>query len=196
MISVFVCAAGVPLSFTFFDVPIARWVSQNLGILTGIGSGLGSAAILSLEAAIALSLVVARLVRGHLSPLGEALALACLTSLCAHAVNDGVLKLLFGVPNPQRVLLHGADHTLHLLSGSQDSSFPSGHMVLAAAFAGVFMKLYPSSIRPLSALLLFGAILLVIGEWHFMSDVIAGTLAGVSAGVLAGELWQAHSRSG
>ncbi len=193
IISALVCAGAVSMSFAFFDMPIARWVSQNLGRLDATGTGLGSAIILSLEAATAIALIAARLARGHLSPFSRILALACLASMCAYAVNDGLLKLLFGVPNPQSVLFQGAHHTFHLFAGSKDSGFPSGHMILAGSFAGVFMKLYPSSIWPLSALLLFGAALLIIGNWHFASDVIAGSFAGVSAGLLAGELWQAHS---
>jgi uncharacterized membrane protein YoaK (UPF0700 family) len=66
-------------------------------------------------------------------------------------------------------------------------------MVLAGAFAGVFMRLYRTSILPLSALLLIAAVLLIAGNWHFVSDVIAGAFVGVSAGLLAGEVWLAHS---
>ena len=159
-----------------------------------MGAGLGSAVLLSLEAATAITLIAMRLVRGHVSPLSKALALACLTSMCAYAVNDGVLKLFFGVPNPETVLFHGARHAFHFLAGARDSTFPSGHMVLAGSFAGVFMKLYPPSRWPLSVLLFIGAVVLVIGEWHFACDVIVGTFAGVSAGILAGELWQTHMK--
>lgn len=191
--SFLICAAAVTLSFTCFDMPVARWFSRNLGQLNSLGAGLGSAVLLSLEAATALTLVAARLVRGHLSPLKKTLALASLTSMCAYAGNDGVLKLFFGMPNPGSVLMQGAHHAFHFLAGSRDSSFPSGHMVLAGSFAGVFMKLYPSSIWPLSILLFFAAAALIFGDWHFASDVIAGTFAGVSVGILAGELWRAHS---
>ena len=116
--------------------------------------------------------------------------------MCAYAVNDGVLKLLFRVPNPAPVLLEGVHHFFHLLAGAGDSSFPSGHMVLAASFGGVFMRLIPASIWPLSFLLSFGAALLIFGDWHFASDVIVEAFAGISAGLLAGELWRAHSDKG
>ena len=193
LISFLVSAAAAILSFKFLDMPIARSFLGNFGRFSPLGRGLGSAVLLSLEATTALTLIAVRLVRGHLSPLGEALGLASLTSICAYAVNDGVLKLLFGVPNPVSVVVFGAHHTFHLLAGSQDGSFPSGHMVLAGAFGGVFMRLYPSTIWPLSILLLFGASILVYGEWHFASDVIAGAIVGVTAGILAGDLWRAHS---
>jgi membrane-associated phospholipid phosphatase len=193
LISLLACAAAVILSFTYFDMPAARWFSQYLGHLNALGAGFGSAVLLSLEAATALTVVAVRLVRGHLSPLSETLGLACLTSICASAVNDGVLKLFFGVPNPGHVLLNGAHHAFHLMAGARDSSFPSGHMVLAGSFAGVFMRLYHPSIWPLSVLLFLGATILIFGDWHFASDVIAGAFVGVSAGILAGDLWRAHS---
>jgi uncharacterized membrane protein YoaK (UPF0700 family) len=66
-------------------------------------------------------------------------------------------------------------------------------MVLAGAFAGVFMRLYKSSIWPLSALLLLAAVLLLVGDWHFLSDIIAGAYLGISAGILGGEGWAAHT---
>ena len=190
LIAFLLCAAVVFLSFAYVDVPIARRFYEHAGQL---GPGLNSAIILSLEAATVLALVGYRLARGRLSRLGETLGLATIASLCSYAVNDGVLKLLLGVPNPQSVLSNGSQHAFHFLGGSNSSSFPSGHMVLASAFAGVFMRLYPSSRLPFSALLLFGAALLVFGDWHFASDVISGAFVGVSAGILAGALWQVHS---
>jgi membrane-associated phospholipid phosphatase len=42
-------------------------------------------------------------------------------------------------------------------------------------------------------LLLVAAVLLIVGDFHFVSDVIAGAFAGISAGLLAGEVWLAHS---
>lgn len=188
-----ICIGAVALAFVYLDEPIALRVYGLLGSKESLGKGLGSAVLLSIEAAAALTLVFIRITRGHLSRFGEALALACLTSICAYAVNDSALKLLFGVPNPGAVFL-GTPHAFHLLAGSSNSSFPSGHMVLACSFAGVFGRLYRSSILPLSALLLFAAVLLVVGDWHFISDVIAGIMLGTTAGLLAGEVWLAHSK--
>lgn len=193
LLSLLICALAAALAYAYLDVPVAHFVYGTLGKSKSIASGFTSLVLLAVEAAVALTLILTRLVRGHLSPFREATAIACLTSMCAYAINDGTLKHLFGVPNPMAVL-HGTQHALHLLKGSAASSFPSGHMVLACAFAGVFMRLYRRSILPLSALLLFGATVLVVGDWHFVSDVIAGSFLGISAGLLAGELWLVHSR--
>ena len=186
-----ICGLATAAAFVSVDVPIARRVYGLLGRTESLATGFASAILLGLEAAIALVLILMRVIRGRLSPFSEAIVLACLTSICAYAINDSTLKFFFGVPNPTAVL-RGAHHAVHLLSGSSGSSFPSGHMVLAGAFAGVFMRLYRTSILLFSGLLLVGAALLIVGDWHFISDVIAGTFAGVSAGLLAGEVWLAH----
>lgn len=185
------CAAAAALSFVALDVPVAHRVWRVGRHLGSLNAAFGATLILTLEAAVVLGLIVTRLARGHISRFGEALGVACLASICAYGINDQVLKPFFGVRTPAEVL-QGAAHTFNLTMGLASSSFPSGHMVLAGAFAGVFMRLYRASIRPLAGLLLLAATLLVLGDWHFISDVIAGTFLGVSAGVLAGEGWLVH----
>lgn len=189
------CMLLVAVAFPYLDVPVARRFYGMFGAAKGLATGFASAVLLSIEAAIALALIVTRIVRGHLSRLGEVTALACLTSICAYAINDGALKFFFGVPNPTAVM-HGSRHAFHFLAGSSSCSFPSGHMVLAGSFAGVFTRFYRGSVLPLSALLLIAAVLLIAGDWHFVSDVIAGSFLGVSAGFLAGKLWAVHSKQG
>lgn len=130
--------------------------------------------------------------RGHIAIFAEVLTIACLTSICADAINSDVLKPFFGVPGPAEVM-EGVRHACNFLQGSEDSSFPSGHMVLAGAFAGVLMRLYSDSIWSFAALLMLIASLLIIGGWYFLSDVVAATLVGLSAGILAGERWAVHS---
>jgi membrane-associated phospholipid phosphatase len=193
-LSFVVCAAAAALSFVTLDVPVARGLWPFSHHLSSMSAAFGATIILTLEATVVLSLVVARLTRGHISRFGEALGVACLASICAYGVNDQVLKPFFGVLPPAD-MVNGATHAFNLAVGVAIASFPSGHMVLAGAFAGVFMRLYRVSIGLLSGLLLLAAALLVLGDWHFISDVIAGAFLGVSAGVLAGELWAVHMAS-
>ena len=193
ILALLICSIAVALAFIYLDVPIARRVNGLFGLTASLGKGLASGILLGIEAAVVLALVAIRIVRGRLSSTGEATGLACLTSIAAYAVSDSTLKLLFGVPNPTAVL-QGARHAFHLLGGNSGNGFPSGHMVLAGAFAGVFIRLHRGSIVLFTALLLIAAALLIVGDWHFVSDVIAGTFLGVSAGLLAGELWLAHSK--
>ena len=79
------------------------------------------------------------------------------------------------------------------MAGSQTSSFPSGHMALAGGFAGVWLRLYPRTAPAFAALLALGMAILVAGDWHFLSDVVAGTFLGVTAGLMAGALWLEHN---
>jgi membrane-associated phospholipid phosphatase len=190
-VALVICAALAAFSFVALDVPVAHRVWRIGHHLSSLNAAFGATVILTLEAVVVLGLIVARLTRGHISRFAETVGVACLASICAYGVNDQVLKPVFGVQTPTEVM-DGARHTFNFAMGFAYSSFPSGHMVLAGAFAGVFMRLYRISVRPLAGLLLLAAALLVLGDWHFISDVIAGTFLGVTAGMLAGELWSVH----
>ena len=185
------CAVLTLLSFMAIDMPLAMYFWKIGRFLHPLNKPLGAPVILAVEAAITVILVLVRLARGHLPLFAETVAVACLTSICAYAINSHVLKPLFGVPNPASVM-HGAKHAFHWWKGSGRSSFPSGHMTLAGALAGVFMRVYRASIWPLCMLLGVAAVLLVVGDWHFVSDVLVGTFLGVSAGLLAGQGWVVH----
>lgn len=185
------CAALVAILFTRADVPIALHFWRVGRLLSPLNTAFGASVVLTVESAVALGLIVTRVVRGHISRFGEAVAIACLASICTYGINSEVLKPFFGVPNTLEVM-RGARHSFNFLLGSGNSSFPSGHMMLAGAFAGVLMRLHRATLWPLCVLLAIAAGLLVVGDWHFLSDVVAGAFAGVSAGVLAGEAWSVH----
>jgi membrane-associated phospholipid phosphatase len=191
-LSLVACAAVVAFAFLRVDMPVALFFWNVDHLRSPLNTAFGSRVILSAEAAVILYAVLARLLRGHISVFGETLAVACLVSMCAYVVNDHILKVFFGVPNPADVM-QGAAHHFNFWMGSDGSSFPSGHMVLAAAFAGFFMRRYRASIWLFSALLLIAAGLLLVGGWHFLSDIIAGAFLGTTAGILAGEGWAVHS---
>ena len=189
------CTGAAGLSYAYIDMPLAHYFVGVPLHRHRLSVGLGSAVILSAEAVTVLVLVFVRLLRGRLSPLAETLGVACVASICAYGIDSSALKIFFGVPTPIAVM-QGAEHAFHLWMGSKDDSFPSGHMMLASAFAGVFMRLYRTSIWPLSGMLVLAAALLIVGNWHFLSDIIVGTFLGISAGLLAGEAWAARSKSG
>src|SRR5215470_725651 len=170
-LSFMVCAVLVGLSFAHVDLPIALYCWKASGFLSPLNTAFGAAVILSVESAVALGLIITRVVRGHISRFGEALAIACLASICTYGVNSNVLKPIFGVPSPAEVM-EGARHSFNFLRGSGNSSFPSGHMVLAGAFSGVFINLYRGTAWLLSGGLVLAAAVLIVGDWHFLSDVI------------------------
>jgi membrane-associated phospholipid phosphatase len=187
-LSLLACAAVVAVLFTRVDVPTVLHFWKIGRSLKHLNNAFGASVVLSAELAVILVTAVVRLVRGRVPPFAATLALACLASICAYGVNSHLLKVFFGVPTPAEVV-RGAQHGFTLWRGSEYSSFPSGHMALAGAFAGVFMRLNRASIWPLSALMLLAAGLLLVGGWHFASDIVAGTFFGVSAGILVAEAW-------
>src|SRR5690242_14519130 len=87
-VSLLICAFVVAVAFRYVDVLIARRVYAILSSADTLATGFGSAVLLGIEAVITLALVMIRIVRGHLSPFRETTALACLTSICAYAIND------------------------------------------------------------------------------------------------------------
>jgi len=65
---------------------------------------------------------------------------------------------------------------------------------MASAFALAMIRLQPRTLPILTVLLCIGASLLVVGDWHFLGDVIVGTFIGGTAGFAAGELWLEHEK--
>lgn len=180
-------------SFHHLDVPVAKYCAQGASHIKSLADGLAGTIIVGGEALVLLLIVALRHVHGNLPKIVQVLAIACITSICCYALNSAVLKVIFGVPNPGEVLNHGAIHAFHWMKGTKDSSFPSGHMMLAGGWGGVFMYCYPKSVKFLGALVLFGMCLLVVGDWHFISDVLIGAFCGLTAGMIAGELWTLHT---
>lgn len=92
-----------------------------------------------------------------------------------------VFKLLFGRANPRFWLNHPDSYGFHWFQGGGSyNSFPSGHMAVFTALILPLWRFYPRY-RPLyvSFLLLLAAAL-VITNYHFLSDVLAGAYLGLA----------------
>ncbi|MBL6939891.1 MAG: phosphatase PAP2 family protein [Alphaproteobacteria bacterium] len=122
----------------------------------------------------------------------RSVVVAALASVSAYAANDAVLKWFFGMPSPRPLLLDGAGHAFHLFAGAGDSSFPSGHMTLTMSFSAAMMQLHRATASVLLPLLVVAGAALIVGDWQFVSDVLAGALFGWLAGLLAAALYKAH----
>jgi len=186
--------ASIYACISWLDAPIAFYFLKYASPLSGLGRAFGSTILVSAEITLIVFLSLARILRGILPLYAKALFIACCASVSAYAANDFVLKLIFARQTPLEFLRQPDSHVFHFFQGSQYSSFSSGHMVMASAFAFAIIRLYPRTWPPLTALLFLGAILLVIGDFHFLSDVVAGAFVGGTAGFLAGELWCQHTQ--
>lgn len=112
------------------------------------------------------------------------LFLAALSFLLAIAIKDA-LKYAFGRPWPETWIHHNPSfigtHTFGFFpfhGGEGFASFPSGHMTAITAIMGVFCAAWPQLRLLWAALVAATAIGLLGMDYHFVSDVIAGTALG------------------
>jgi membrane-associated phospholipid phosphatase len=182
----------IAICIFWLDVPIAQEFSSNIRRFGAIGRGLGSVVLISGEMLVVAILAIVRLAKGSLPIFAKALFVACCASLSAFVTNDYLLKFVFGRLNPAEFFRSEPGSVFHFFQGSYQSSFPSGHMVMATAFAMTLIRLEPRTRPFLLILLCIGAGSLLVGDWHFLADIIAGTFVGGTAGFIAGELWAEH----
>ncbi len=89
------------------------------------------------------------------------------------------IKALLGRPRPELFFsldLYG--FTFFSLANVYQS-FPSGHACTAGAICGAFGCFYPRAALPLIALAFLLAFSRVALNYHFLSDIIAGTIIGI-----------------
>ncbi|HWY63299.1 MAG TPA: phosphatase PAP2 family protein [Rhizomicrobium sp.] len=187
--------AAVWICIRWVDYPVAARFfhpSSEGGI---IGLIFGGRVLVAEELSLIGILALVRLKTGSLPDVAKTLLIACSTSVMAYTLNDLVLKFAFGRQGPEAFYQSPLAGTFHFFQGIDAASFPSGHMMLAAAFLGVFSRVYPRLRMASLSLLVFGTLVLVVGDWHFVSDVLAGTFLGFTAGLIAGELWLRHTQS-
>ncbi len=90
-----------------------------------------------------------------------------------------ILKDLFGKVTTRAWLKHKYLYGFHWLDGRSDfSGFPSGHMLLFTVAALAVIRFYPRYRSTCIGFLLLMAVALIVTDYHFLSDVIAGVLLG------------------
>ncbi len=192
LVGLMVALGFITASFFWLDVPTAILCRQFMQHLGPLGHRLGSPILVFGESLVAFILVLQRILRGRLPQIAKVTVIACGTSLSTFALNEVVLKPFFGVPSPYDYFYGDSHHAFHFFEGSLMSSFPSGHMALAASFTGTFMGQSKWLFASLATAIIIAAAVLVVGDWHFISDVVAGALVGTFAGVTAAVLWARH----
>ena len=127
------------------------------------------------------------------------------TNLCVLtlAVADPLknwLKFAFGRTWPaysQPSFIFEGAYGFHPFHGGPDfGSFPSGHTVAVCAIA-VILWTYLPMLRALCVLSVATIMVaLLAGDFHFLSDVIAGAFLGMSLSALVVNLWERRMRCG
>ena len=187
-----VTTVTIAASIHWLDYPVAAIflnASKHVGL---IGKIFGGRVLVAGELSLIFALTIVRIRNGSLPELAKVFLIACNASIMAYTLNDVVLKILFGRLSPATFYQSHIAGVFHLFRGDDGSSFPSGHMVLAEAFLGVFVRLYSRLQSASLFVLLLAAFAMVVGDWHFISDLIAGAFVGTTAGLMAGELWLRH----
>ncbi len=125
--------------------------------------------------------------------------LLCSISLIVAETTKAQLKFIFGrtwpdtwIHNNPSFLRDGIYGFNFFHGGPEYASFPSGHMAVTCAVASVLWIYFPKA----RTLYILGALAVAIGligaNYHFLSDVIAGSFVGVSSGWMVTSLWKAH----
>jgi membrane-associated phospholipid phosphatase len=124
----------------------------------------------------------------------------CTITLAVGDPVKGWLKFIFGRTWPaygQPSFIFEAAYGFHPFHGGPDfGSFPSGHAAAVCAVAVILWTylptlrtLYVVSVATISAAL-------VAGDFHFLSDVIAGAFVGISLSALVVNMWEHRMRDG
>jgi membrane-associated phospholipid phosphatase len=180
------------LCIMYLDIPISRVSLSNSSRLSLVGDAFSSSRLIFVITFVIIFLGVSRLIRGKLSREGETVVVAGYSALCAFAVNEYALKPIFSRQFVVDFLSHPVDSGFELFKGNINSGFPSGHAALAAAALLVFARVYSRALPWTIMILLVAAIILLLGDWHFLSDIIAGMFVGGSVGTITGGLMKVH----
>jgi membrane-associated phospholipid phosphatase len=170
------------------DYPVAAMFLGNFqpgspteNILSGIN-------IITAQLLVIGALAITNLWKGGLPKWANTLLVACTASVLAYTLNDTILKVIFGRINPSTFYLF-YPAKFNLFHSDEYCSFPSGHMMLATAFLAVVFFAYSRTWIAIVPLMLLGGVVLVQGEWHYVSDVIAGAFLGFTFGLVTADLW-------
>jgi membrane-associated phospholipid phosphatase len=172
----------------FVDRAVAGWAAGLFGFPR---PALLNYPWLTLAAMLAILVVAGWAAEGRgISHLSQTLVLSGFALAWGVCTTEFLLKPLFGRQPPAGWVIHGT-YVFSWLLPTDNSTFPSGHAVQMAAVATVFWRAYPGWRWLCVGLPLLFSAAFVLGNWHYVSDVIAGLFVGVTAGLIVQALWNA-----
>jgi membrane-associated phospholipid phosphatase len=89
------------------------------------------------------------------------------------------LQFAFGRTNTRLWLAGGMPLQFDWFHGAGIGCFPSGHMTVFAAFGAAVWYVYPRYFRLIALFLVLLGSALIVTDYHFLSDVIAGAYVGI-----------------
>ncbi|MGA7713023.1 MAG: phosphatase PAP2 family protein [Rhizomicrobium sp.] len=183
-------SSAVLASVYFIDLPLAHAMAKLDWFQALLAEAPVEFPLMKVLAGVAVLVGISYLAAGKPMPkwaeAGMLMGLAMVLSLC---LTEFVLKPVFGRTHPFDYLQSGQYGFYWFHTGDMFGSFPSGHSDQAMSIASVLWIFYPRWRWIYVALLSLLASALMIGEWHFLSDIIAGGFIGTVAGALMMRLW-------
>jgi membrane-associated phospholipid phosphatase len=193
-------SVAVIVSVLWLDRPIALFAYEWFGHYRALQRLTETPGFFGPLEVLAFAVLLVRWLLARLFGMIDIVANLCIVTL---AVADPVrswLKFIFGRTWPaygQPSFIFEGIYGFHPFHGGADfGSFPSGHTVAVCAVAVILWRNLPM-LRALCAVSV--AIIMVVllaGDFHFLSDVIAGAFIGVSLSVLVVNMWEHRMRSG
>ena len=170
-------AAPLSLLAVFFvDGPVARLFSESALYHHHKKYALGSPLLLVALGLIAVFLALWQRRRFHGAR--HVIILAAISAILALITNNTLLKPIFGRTSIDEFLYWPSHYGFYFFKGGWKTNFPSGHMALVVAAVTVGWREFPRLRGMFAAAVAVAAFLLLFGEWHFVSDLIAGALWG------------------
>ena len=185
-----VCAALIISGCQYLDIRLAEFVSEKVGygfIFSESVSNLPDLLFL-MVCVITVASWTGRLYEAGKSAQGWVLNFLEHIGLAVPFafILKELLKGLFGRTNTRIWLLHPDLSGFHWFHGGGDfGGFPSGHMAVFTVLMLGIGRYFPR-LRPVCAGLLFVlALALIVTQYHFFSDIVAGAYLGVIVDLLA-----------
>ncbi len=179
------------LSIWLFDEPIAQFFARHWRQYPLHGLRIDAPVMVALIAAVLLVLGIFQLRGRTAKKSGATLTIAAYSALGGFAVNSYLLKPFFSRSRALTALSTG-NGFFHAVPYA-DYSFPSGHSVIVAAILVTLWRYYPRWYPLYVAAMAVVTFLLLAGGWHFLSDIIAGSLWGALAAYVTARLWRKHA---
>jgi len=181
-------AIGTVVSILFFDGPVANYSKRDIHLaehLPELAAGAPSTPqIAVILAVIGVIIILFCVLTRRFPEWAEAISLSVIAATISLGLATMIFKPLFERPDPHRFVYRLRDNFGWHTQGLPFSAFPSTHAALAAAGLIVWGLYFPRWKTPCIVCLFAIDVLLVIGGWHFISDVLAGNLVGVTVGAL------------
>ena len=201
-VALFVWLLCIAASFLWIDRPVALLVHAKLEGYRAIFDAAARLPKVLGPLVVAYTIIVGVcVIAGHAMTKIQTVVVISAMSWAVSDVPENWLKYAFGRTWPETwmqdnpsFIRDGVDNFNLFHGGPGFASFPSGHMVAICAIMSVYWICWPR-LRPLWVIFIAIPFFGLLGaDYHFVSDLLAGTLLGTFVGWTIVTLWNAGVR--